>query len=116
MSQFENISVHKWVDEIEKSIKSVKEQKKELRNEINELRLGLQILDLDLDKEVNLIENERITLKDPTYDTQVQICNTDLEIVSASISKLTERFSEILQSMVSFSASLDILEDKSVKK
>ncbi|OMJ74836.1 hypothetical protein SteCoe_26139 [Stentor coeruleus] len=104
-----------WIEAIESLIIDAKSAKKSLRNEINELRLSLQLLENDAIKQVDMTKAEQIALPVSLFVNESNNCDSQFQAYSRSIDYLREDFTDVSQKLIKLECELSILEEISGK-
>lgn len=104
-----------WIEAIESLIMEAKATKKTLRNEINDLRLSLQLLENDAIKQIDTAKAEQVILPVSLFVIESNNCDNQFQAYSRSIDYLKEDFTSVSQKLIQLECELGILEDKSGK-
>ena len=112
MNSSETKNIMKRIEDLYEAIDEIKHNKKEMKKDINEVRLELTLIEPTIETEISLVEIERLDISFPSFDVLSKQFQGEHLKHAKQIRGIFEDFSEIKQKIISLDCELEILDTK----
>lgn len=112
MDSSETKNIIKRIEDLYEAIDEIKQNKKEMKKNLNEARLELTLVEPTIETEISLVEIERLDISFPYFDVLSKQIQGEHLNYAKQIRGIIEDFSEIKQKIISLDCELEILDTK----